>query len=629
MNKKIAIIDDDQNICRFLSESLKLKGYRVATFDSGERGLEALQDGGYHLALLDILLPDGSGLDLCRTLREDPRTARLPVVLMTAFYRDAEHIQQARDEYGATDFLSKPFNLNTLHGKVAELIGAAAGQEAQEAFQIEGDLAVTPFPNLLHNLYTLRQTGLLHLERGAVKKVIYLKDGYPIFVRSNLVRECLGKLLVRDGLISEAQCEESLQRSKTSGRLQGTELIEMQLLTPERLHDFLARQVTEKLLETFAWPDGRYRFLQAREFRKGLTAIELSPAALILQGLRRHCSERWVTELLAPHRQRYLVQSPNPHYRFQDMRLTRREAEVLGRCRGELPLEDLVAQYPLSRQDVESLLAALLIAEIIESRETPATTDYQGEANDPGPIAREQVRKTILEDYSRMMGQNYFALFGIKKGAGNEEIKQSYFALAKQYHPDRFLQENLSADLKAKVNELFQRVGEAYRVLSDPRSRREYGDSLAGRKTSGERDVTDILQAETDYQKGLSLLRASNFSDALEAFSRAIQVNPREPEYLTHYAWCRFKSNPASPEARQEAMKTLQQSLDLNARIDKTHLYLGYLLKQEDREREAEKRFEIALKCNPHCTEALRELRLMNMRRPQEKTGLFSKVFRK
>lgn len=630
MSKKIAIIDDDPNICRFLSESLRLKGYRVETFGNAEPGLERLRKGGFSLALVDVLLPGHSGLEVCRTLRDDPATAKLPIVLMTAFQKEAQQVRDASEQYGATDYLFKPFALTTLHERVQALIGPPEGPSSSRQLCVEGDLATTSLPELLHNLYALQGTGLLHLEQGELKKVVYLKDGYPIFARSNLIRECLGKMLVQEGLIDQAQCEDSLRKVKESGRLQGTVLIEMGLLTPEQLHDFLSRQVTEKLLEAFSWAGGRFRFIQGRDFKAGVTNIEMSPATLILQGIRRYYTDTRVAELLAPHRHRYLVETENPHYRFQELELSRRDGEILARCRGTCTLEDLVGQYPLSRHEVEQLVAAMLIAEILESREEP----LPGAVDDgPGPptatVENSEIRQKILADYARLLPLDHFALLDVSRDAGHDEVRRKYFALAKTYHPDQFQQSQLSADLGAKVNEIFQRIGEAYQVVSDPRRRQAYLDELSGRSKSRQRDVADILQAETAFQKGMVFLRARNYSEAFEAFGWAIKLSPQEPEYLTQYAWAKFKAHPGDRERIGEALQVLQLSLDLNHKLDRTHLYLGYLLKEDGREREAEKRFEMAIKCNPRCTEALRELRLINMRRSRSGGGLLGKVFKK
>jgi len=323
--KQILVVDDDANIRRFLSESLRLRGYEVHSYEEAEAALTDLDKLDVDLALLDILLPGTNGLQLCRKLRSLPKTRELPIIMMTAFYKQADHIRDAREQYGATDYLLKPFPLKDLHEKIESLIGRSESAAGSERLSIEGNLSETDFPRILHNLYSLRATGLLHIEHRDFKKVVYIRNGYPIFVRSNLVREFLGQRLVRTGHLTEEQLQESLKVAKEKGQRHGMALIEMGLLTPHQLQEVLRSQVLEKLLDIFSWPDGAYRFVQAREFKQNVTSIDLSPANLILQGLREYGQREQIQEILKPHLDGYLEEAENPLYRYQEIELTGRQ----------------------------------------------------------------------------------------------------------------------------------------------------------------------------------------------------------------------------------------------------------------------------------------------------------------
>ena len=118
-SKRILIVDDDLSICRFISESLRLRGYEVLSCASAEPALAALSETPCDLALLGLLLPGTSGLQLYRQLRQTPATSNLPIIMMTAFNKQTERLREAREQYGATDCLLKPFPLKTLHDKIA------------------------------------------------------------------------------------------------------------------------------------------------------------------------------------------------------------------------------------------------------------------------------------------------------------------------------------------------------------------------------------------------------------------------------------------------------------------------------------------------------------------------------
>lgn len=623
--KRILIVDDDPNISRFISESLRLRGYEVLGFGSAELAMTALADTSCDLALLDILLPGTSGLHLCRKLRETPATAALPIIMMTAFYKQADHVHEARELYGATDYLLKPFSLKALHEKIAGLIGLPVAAASQERLSVEGTLAAVPLPRILHDLYSLRATGLLHLERGDIKKVVYVKNGYPIFVRSNLVREFLGQMLIRGGAISNADLERCMVVGRETGRQIGAVLIEAGLLSPHELNDILKRQVVEKLLDIFAWTDGAYRFIQAREFKEGITSIDLSPANLILQGLREHASHDLLAKLLEPHLDRYLFPSENPLYRFQEIQLTAIEQRILDQCNGMHTPRQLLKRHQLSRRDIEPLLAALLVTGILEAREEAATERL---CCCEEPVEYRARREDFLKQYDWMMQQDYFTLMGVSESDPRDQVRKAYHALVKQYHPDRYFEEDLFPDLRDKINALFQRISDAHETLVDPARKARYLNDLKGKKPARS-DIENILLAETAFQKGLVLFRVRKYAEALEQFALAVNLGSNEPEYLTYQAWSAYKLNSGDPARVERSRQLLLHAVDLNPRLALAHLYLGYLSKSEGHEKEAQRRFERAIQHNPDCTEALRELRLMNMRREKlEKKGLLD-LFRK
>jgi curved DNA-binding protein CbpA len=545
--------------------------------------------------------------------------------MMTAFYKEADHIRDAREQYGATDYLLKPFSLKTLHDKIAELLGTPETTEAEKCLYVEGALAATSFAHILHNLYSLRTTGLLHLERGDLKKIVYIKDGYPIFVRSNLVREFLGQILVRSGIISNEALAANVAIAKESGRQIGAVLIEAGLLSPHDLNDILRQQVIDKLLDIFAWPEGNYRFIQAREFKEGITSIDVSPANLILQGLRRRATGEQVAKLLTPHLDRYLLLADNPLYRFQEIQLSPTDQRILDLCRGDMTPRELLKRHQLSRYDIEPLLATLLVTGILESRAEPVTSKPASGAEQPDSRAR---REKFLKEYAWMMQQDYFTLMGVSETDPRDHVRRTYYSLVKKYHPDRFFEQDLLPDLRDKVNVLFQRICDAHETLIDPARKAIYLNELRGKKPA-KTTVENVLKAEGAFRKGLILSRAKKYAEALEQFNLAIDLGGSEPEYLTHQAWSAYKLDPGDRPRAERSRQMLLHALDANPRLALAHLYLGYISKHDGNDKEAQRRFERAIQCNPNCTEALRELRLINMRQEkQEKKGLLD-LFRK
>jgi DNA-binding response OmpR family regulator/curved DNA-binding protein CbpA len=630
MSKSILIIDDDRELRDFLQQALTAAGFQVDQADRGAVGVRKLLTEDFDLVLIDYNMPEISGPNICRALRQHDKTRDLPVVMIATSIHTPEQIAAAKEDYGADDFLFKPFTGYDLQQMLERCFPAAGKQEEESKVRIISDFTI---PQQLHALYRNKATGLLHLQKGDAKKIIYIENGYPIFARSNVLSECLGKMLVAEGTITQVDCDTSVEKSKESGRLQGTVLVEMGLLSPPQLHAALVRQVTGKLLATFAWHEGTWQFVPVNDIKKNITRIKLTPANLIMQGIGEFWSLQQLDGFLFPFMVDYLKPSTNPLYRFQDIELSNRGRQIFKSCVGNKTIDKLLADHPLAIREVQRVIAALLISEMIERQATPEQIDdAEVEGSLEGKIIDEKLRTKILEDYRRIMDSDYFKALGLARDSGPATVRRAYYTLAKEYHPDRYLGRGLSKEMSSKVREVFQYINQAYTVLSDPDTCADYLEELVhGTKKSI--DINQVIEAESFFQEGRALLRIRRFADAAKQLKRSIELSPEEPEYMISYAWSLFKSEPENAAIQQQALEVLLASRELNPTLDQTHLYLGYVYQAQNKERQAEKSFEMALQADPGSTEALRELRLINLRREQssapQSKGLFRKFLHK
>jgi DNA-binding response OmpR family regulator len=137
---RLLLIDDDARLTAMVGDYLRRNGYEVDAAGSLAAGREQLKQRPYDALLLDLMLPDGDGLDLTRELRGDARTRRLPLLMLTARGEPMDRIVGL--EIGADDYLPKPFEPRELLARVKALLRRAAPEPAGDEVLRFGRLEV-------------------------------------------------------------------------------------------------------------------------------------------------------------------------------------------------------------------------------------------------------------------------------------------------------------------------------------------------------------------------------------------------------------------------------------------------------------------------------------------------------
>jgi len=204
---KVLVVDDTERNVKLLADLLTFKGYAVVTASGGKEALERIAAEQPDLVLLDVMMPDMNGYDVCRKIREAPATATLPVVMVTALDPANERVKGI--EAGADDFLSKPINqaellarvrsllrVKSLHDQLADMNRTLERRVEDQVAQLErlGRLKRFFSPQLAEAIVTGGTDDPLKTHRREITVVFLDLRGFTAFAETAEPEEVMGVL---------------------------------------------------------------------------------------------------------------------------------------------------------------------------------------------------------------------------------------------------------------------------------------------------------------------------------------------------------------------------------------------------------------------------------------------------
>jgi DNA-binding response OmpR family regulator len=137
---QILVAEDDRDIASLIAHYIQKSGWHAHIATSGDEALAHARQQPVDVAILDVMLPGMSGLEVCRLLRADRTTAMLPIIMVTARAEETDRIMGL--EIGADDYISKPFSPNELIARIRALIRRTRRTEAEDSRLTLGSLSV-------------------------------------------------------------------------------------------------------------------------------------------------------------------------------------------------------------------------------------------------------------------------------------------------------------------------------------------------------------------------------------------------------------------------------------------------------------------------------------------------------
>jgi two-component system phosphate regulon response regulator PhoB len=139
-NKRILVAEDEPDVLSLISSNLVSAGFNVIKAENGSVALNQAKETLPSLIVLDLMLPELSGLEVCKLLKKEPATSQIPIIMLTAKAEEVDRIVGL--ELGADDYLTKPFSPRELVLRVKSVIRRAAGALEPADFLTLGDIRV-------------------------------------------------------------------------------------------------------------------------------------------------------------------------------------------------------------------------------------------------------------------------------------------------------------------------------------------------------------------------------------------------------------------------------------------------------------------------------------------------------
>ena len=457
----------------------------------------------------------------------------------------------------------------------------------------EGNLAEKSLGELIREVQDESGSGALRLSRERAKTVIYFEDGDIVFAVSNIRAHRLIEFLKRSGLASE-ETVQNISPNATDDDVVA-QFIKLGCFSAEEAAQLRANQMADVLRATLLWIEGDWQF-DERVRVPSESHITVDAERLLIESAR-HLPGEYIASHFANRDDRIETAEQNGH----SVNLSPSEGFVHSRVSAAISIHDLLALSGMREEETLRALYALITVGLL--RRAGASR-----AHVSGPRRRSQpVEETVEAFLARIdRAADYYEMLNVGRAATADDIKNSYHALARSYHPDRFHQS--SAALQTQIESAFARIARAYEVLHDESARAAYNERLhtPGAKPSkhisappvskmNTKETGNEDRAEASYQKGLSALKENQLQHAVRLFAEAASLEPRRARYRAEYGRALIND----PQARRLAEIELRAAISLEPTNVSYRVALAELYKALGLLRRAEGELQRALMRDP------------------------------
>lgn len=621
MPHSILLVEDDPHFGKQLVDLFQFLGYRTSLATSGEQALQGFSESPYDFVLCDIMLPGMSGVDVIEKLRALPKGDQVPVMLMSAVYKNPRLFQRELRRLGVLEFLPKPFSVIDVGRKVGAVLegesdvgeaeaditasGSWRAEEIREAlgdaeprFESLGTCNRVQRLTLFIEIFRGHSAGKLHLRKGRVSRAVYFLNGYPVWAESDDPADELGNLLIRERLVAA----DGISEARTLGAQRGITfreaLLQSGAIAERRLFLVERKRIRQMVVGAFAWSSAEYEFEAGDGFVDRIGIFEVNPVRCLGEAVRRYGAVNDLAPEIYPRTKQILVRGARFRRLFPYLDLPASLEGLGADLEAQRTVGDVFKKYARHSEDLIKYLWLIFRLGIGDTLDAPpaapdqlgrkrtdtgfrrprTSPDVQMDESSEGEL--DQRARAILQDYLSLLGSDHYAILGVDRGADRSTIDAAYQTRLARYRLST-LGSSVGTEVRNKAKELLVRTVDAYETLADVSKRSAY-DLLA----TGEHVAIGLAAASGSdlLANARSMMTGERWNEALPLYRELQRRHPSSSEVLANLGRCVYQSG-AGTDPVAEARKLFTAALDADPYNRSAHRWLADLCRAEGDEK--------------------------------------------
>ncbi|MCO4772974.1 MAG: response regulator, partial [Deltaproteobacteria bacterium] len=450
--KSILVVEDDVHFGKQIVDLFSFLGYSTELVADGKSAVDRFKRGSFDLVLSDLMLPEMNGVDVIKAIRGMPHGVGVPVLMMSAVYRNPKLFQRELRDLAIIEFLPKPFSIVDLGRRISLVLETGAAPiddsaitqsgswsslelraslgESRPDFDLTGTFDRLRLLNLFIEVFDKHHPGTLVLEHAQSKRTVCFLNGYPVWGESNEPTESLAAILERNAELDPVE----IRRLVTLAAAQGKPLREILLaegaLSERRLFLAERNRVRQVVLGCFAMAQGQFKFVPGDDFVERVGVFEVNPVRCLGEVVQRYLSANELAPEVYAAGGRHLVRGKRYRQLFPYLDLPESLSTLGAQLKRGSTVNDLFGSFASARDDLLRILWLMLRLGIAEQRtaSAPDQLDVRRFSNPAAPVpvrpetlsepfsqadGMDKVSRTVLADYLTLIEADLFAVLGV------------------------------------------------------------------------------------------------------------------------------------------------------------------------------------------------------------------------